>query len=97
SFLCGFKGQKRQEARVAAFQRYFAFSVWWTGSLGKDKRDERCALSRSRDIVHFLFGGHNRTAVAVFDGPGNFRSSAVLTRGARFRVPEIFCIFWFGR
>ncbi|KIJ90891.1 hypothetical protein K443DRAFT_115933, partial [Laccaria amethystina LaAM-08-1] len=53
SLLCSFKVQKRREARVAAFQRYSAFSVWWTGIL-MHKRDERCAFLRSRDILHFL-------------------------------------------
>ncbi|KIK01982.1 hypothetical protein K443DRAFT_42951, partial [Laccaria amethystina LaAM-08-1] len=50
---CSFKGQKRLEARVAAFQRYFAFSVWWAGR-GRGEKDERCAFPRSRDIPHFL-------------------------------------------
>ncbi|KIJ97493.1 hypothetical protein K443DRAFT_105547, partial [Laccaria amethystina LaAM-08-1] len=53
SLLCSFKGQKRREARVAALQRYYAFSVWWAGTLA-DKRDERRAFLRSRDILHFL-------------------------------------------
>ncbi|KIJ93402.1 hypothetical protein K443DRAFT_112119, partial [Laccaria amethystina LaAM-08-1] len=78
SFLCGFKGQKRQEARVAAFQRYFAFSVWWASTL-RAKRDEKRALPRSKDILHFLFGGQNEGTKE--------------TRGARYRVPEILCIF----
>ena len=33
--LVSFNGLKRREARVSAFWRYFAFSVWWAGSLGK--------------------------------------------------------------
>ncbi|KIJ97420.1 hypothetical protein K443DRAFT_105679, partial [Laccaria amethystina LaAM-08-1] len=54
--LCSFKGQKRREARVAAFQRYFAFSVWWAG-ISRAKKNEKRALPRSGDILHFLFGG----------------------------------------
>ncbi|KIJ91293.1 hypothetical protein K443DRAFT_115201, partial [Laccaria amethystina LaAM-08-1] len=77
--LCSFKGQKRREARVAAFQTYFAFSVWWTGSLGRANRDEKRTLPRSRDILHFLFGGQDKGTKE--------------TRGARYRVPEILCIF----
>ncbi|KIJ90516.1 hypothetical protein K443DRAFT_116477, partial [Laccaria amethystina LaAM-08-1] len=91
SLLCSFKGQKRQEVCIPVFQRFSAFS----GLVGRYST----LLSQKRQEVHIpAFQKYSAFSVWWAGSLGN----SILhwqkeMRSVHSRVPEIFCIFWFGR